>query len=277
MSYNELKTHGKQDFPLELYVVNSQHPNYKMDFHWHTNLEIIRVTRGALLLTLDDHCYSLRAGDIVFINSETIHSAIPQYCDYECLVFNLAFLKNGNIECDEFIDDLLSHNSFLIEKPVDAELAAHCHRIFNEFNSTKPGHAFKMIGLMQFLLGLLQQKELFTHKPLSPIHDSKRIRALKATLSLIHENYADEIKLDDMADVAGLSKKYFSNFFKDMTQLTPVQYLMQYRIEQASKKLLTSNLSITQIAELCGFNNVSYFIKTFKVFRGTSPTEYRKK
>ncbi len=277
MSYNELKSHGKQDFPFELYRVDNRHPDYTMNFHWHTSIEIIRVTRGALLLTLDDHSYSLRAGDIVFINSETLHSAVPKYCDYECLVFDLNFLKNGNIECDEFIDDLLSHRSFLTEKPVDAELAAHCHRIFNEFNSNKVGRTFKIIGLMQMLLGLLQQKEYHTNQPTSLIHDSKKIKALKAALGLIRENYAEEITLDDMAAVAGLSKNYFSNFFKDMTQLTPVQYLMQYRIEQATKKLLTSNLSITQIAELCGFNNVSYFIKTFKAFRGVSPAEFRKR
>ncbi len=277
MSYNELKTHGQQDFPFELYVVDSHHPNYKMDFHWHTNIEIIRITRGALLLTLDDHSYSLRAGDIVFINSETIHSAIPKYCNYECLVFDLAFLKNGNKQCNEFIDNLLSHRSFLTEKPVDAELAAHCHRIFNEFLSEQGGYVFNIVGLMQILLGLLQRKGYYTSQPTSPIHDSKKFRALKATLSLIHENYTDEITLDDMSSVAGLSKKYFRTFFKDMTQLTPIQYLMQYRIEQATKKLLTSNLSITKIAELCGFNNVSYFIKTFKAFRGISPAEYRKR
>ncbi len=277
MSYNELKTHGREDFPFEIYRVNNRHPDYTMNYHWHTDIEIIRVTRGTLHLTVDDNTYTLHSGDIVFINSEALHSAVPKYCSYECLCFNLAFLKNGNHVCDEFIDKLLSHQIFLAEQPADTEIIEHCHQIFKDFIPEKPGFVFKIVGRIQMLLGFLQEKQCYTSLPSSLMHDTKKFKALKAALELIQENYAEEITLADMASVAGLSQQYFCKFFKDMTQLTPVQYLMQYRIEQATKKLIASNLSITQIATLCGFNNVSYFIKTFKSMRGIPPAEYRKK
>ncbi len=277
MSYNELTKHGKQDFPFALYRINNHFSDEKQDFHWHTNIEIIRILRGAMLLTLDNRSLELRAGDIVFINSETLHSITVQFCDYECLTFDAAFLKNGNDACDEFIENLLQHRSFLTEHPVDSEIASLCHHIFNEFDEEKAGRPFKIIGFLQILFGLFQEKGYYTNQPTSPVHDTKKILKLKAVLGLIHENYKDEITLEDMAMVTGLSRQYFCKFFKDMTKLTPVQYLLQYRMEQAVKKLRITDFPVNQIAYLCGFNDVGYFIRVFKAAYGVSPAEYRKK
>jgi AraC-like DNA-binding protein len=60
-----------------------------------------------------------------------------------------------------------------------------------------------------------------------------------------------------------------------MTGTTPINYLLTYRIERAARKLLGSDLSVTQIAYDCGFNDLSYFIKTFKTFKKVSPKDYR--
>ena len=63
---------------------------------------------------------------------------------------------------------------------------------------------------------------------------------------------------------------------KELTGKTPVEYLNSYRVERACRKLLGSDLSITQIAYGSGFNDLSYFIKTFKKIKGSSPSIYRK-
>ena len=99
---------------------------------------------------------------------------------------------------------------------------------------------------------------------------------LKATLEYLRTHYAEEISLDDLSAVAGFSRKYFCKFFKDMTGTTPFQYLTTYRIEKAARKLLITELPVTQIAFDCGFNDLSYFIKTFKQLKGVSPNKYRK-
>ena len=99
---------------------------------------------------------------------------------------------------------------------------------------------------------------------------------MKRVLKYIRDNFASEITLDDMAREAGLSTKYFCAFFKTMTGTTPVKYLLTYRIERAARKLIGSDDSITQIAYDCGFNNLSYFIKTFKTIKKITPTSYRR-
>ena len=61
-----------------------------------------------------------------------------------------------------------------------------------------------------------------------------------------------------------------------MTSKKPMEYLNSYRVEKAAAKLLTSDASITDIAYSCGFNDLSYFIKTFKSLKGVTPARFRK-
>lgn len=277
MIYNELKQHGRDDFPFELYQVTADHPKYEMAFHWHTNLELIWVKTGELTLTLDNRALSLQKGEIAIVNSEVVHGAAPKNCVYECIVFNLAFLKTGNLACDAFLDDLLSHNAYLHEKPTDETTLALIRSLFLEISLNQVGTEFKVLGLFHSFLGEMQQKNQFTaYLPPTNGHDEKKVVKLKTVLKYIRENFAKDITLEDMSAVAGFSSKYFCKFFKDMTGTTPINYLLTYRIERAARKLLGSDLSVTQIAFDCGFNDLSYFIKTFKAFKHTSPKEYRK-
>ena len=107
------------------------------------------------------------------------------------------------------------------------------------------------------------------------IPENKNISKLKKILTYIRENYHTQITLDDMAKAAKMSPKYFCSFFKEMTRKTPIEYLILYRIECAAKKIHRSDESITDIAYSCGFNDLSYFIKTFKNIKGVTPAKFR--
>ena len=61
-----------------------------------------------------------------------------------------------------------------------------------------------------------------------------------------------------------------------MTKSTPIEYLNTYRVERAARKLLNSDTSVTDISYMCGFNDLSYFIKTFKAIKGVTPAKFRK-
>ena len=99
---------------------------------------------------------------------------------------------------------------------------------------------------------------------------------LRKALLFMRKNYASPLTLEEISEVAGMSPKYFCNFFKGMTQKTPVSYLNSYRVERAARKLLATDASVTDIAYECGFNDLSYFIKVFKDFKGISPKKFRK-
>lgn len=95
-------------------------------------------------------------------------------------------------------------------------------------------------------------------------------------ITLIENEYQNPLTLDDLSKASGMSPKYFCRFFHEMINKTPIEYLNYYRIEIACEKLLATELSITEIALNCGFNDVSYFIKTFKKHKGVTPKQYLK-
>jgi len=138
------------------------------------------------------------------------------------------------------------------------------------------GYKFRVIGALYQLLGIIIDNHMYSSASAAAIPGDKNVPKLKNVLSFIRSNYDKQITLDDMAISAGMSPKYFCYFFRDMTRKTPIEYLNMYRIEKASRKLLNSDLSVTDIAFSCGFNDLSYFIKTFKALKGITPAKFRK-
>ena len=277
MSFNELKQHGTEDFPFGIYVIDKDHPKYEMAFHWHTSVEIIRILKGRLIITLNNKSFAAKGGDVVFVNPETIHGATPYECEYECLVFPLSFFKSGNRICDRFLEDLSDRNSKLDFMPSGDELLLCVNELFETVKARENGYQFITIELVYRLIGLFVKTNQYSYetKGLTDKNDQKVLK-LKRTLAFIRENFDKEISLDEIALPSGFSTKYFCLFFKEMTGKSAIEYLNSYRVERACRKLLGSDQSITQIAYGSGFNDLSYFIKTFKKIKGCSPSDYRK-
>ena len=72
-----------------------------------------------------------------------------------------------------------------------------------------------------------------------------------------------------------MNPRYFCRVFRELAQQTPLEYVIHYRIEQAAAMLTATDMPIMDIAMECGFNNYSYFIRTFKQLRGETPKQYR--
>ena len=277
MSFNELKQHGTEDFPFGIYVIDKDHPKYEMAFHWHASVEIIRIIKGKLLITLNNISFTARDGDVVFVNPETVHGATPYECEYECLVFPLSFFKSGNRACERFLEDLSDRNCRLDFMPSHDELISCANDLFETVKTRENGYQFVTIGLVYRLIGLFVKSDQYSYetKGLTDKNDQKVLK-LKKTLAFIRENFDKEISLDEIASPSGFSTKYFCSFFKEMTGKSAIEYLNSYRVERACRKLLGSDQTITQIAYGSGFNDLSYFIKTFKRIKGCSPSDYRK-
>lgn len=98
--------------------------------------------------------------------------------------------------------------------------------------------------------------------------------AIDDSIAYIKGYYKKDIMLNDLANISRLNKKYFGKKFKVKTGLTPIQFLIQYRISQ-SCNLLRSSMSLTEIAINCGFNTMGNYLRRFKAFLGITPTQYR--
>ena len=102
--------------------------------------------------------------------------------------------------------------------------------------------------------------------------DSRRVQKVK---SFIDKNYRDEIRLPQVADIAGMSPSAFSRFFKLHTGRNLSDYVIDLRLGYASRLLVDSTQSVAEIGYSCGFNNLSNFNRIFKKRKGCSPTEFR--
>lgn len=280
MIYNELKQHGTENFPVEFYHIDKNHPKYEMAYHWHSEVEIVRIICGTLKMTLDNREHTVHSGDCIFINSETVHGALPQNCVYECLVFNPQYLSINENECKSFTDGIINHSIYINEVFYhdNIQYISILNSLFDAIKELKPGYTMTVTGRIYEFFGLIKANRAYSENLAinSTYHNEKNVIMLKKALAYMRANYDTQMSLADIASAAGISPKYLCTFFKEMTGKTPFEYLNMYRIERAARKLINSDLPITQIAFSCGFNDLSYFIKTFKHIKNVTPKNFRK-
>ena len=138
------------------------------------------------------------------------------------------------------------------------------------------GYELTVFGQFYHFFGLVFSNHYFIENPTRTRRDYKRILQLKQVLEFIEKNYANPITLQELSASVSMSPKYFCRFFSEMTHQTPVDYLNRQRIEEACLQLAATDDSITEIAYRNGFNDLSYFIRTFKKYKGMTPGKYRR-
>ncbi|MEG1311445.1 MAG: AraC family transcriptional regulator [Romboutsia sp.] len=276
--YKENKQHGTFDFPIEFYHVTPSYPRYTMTYHWHNEYEIIRILEGEFLFIINEEKIIAKKGDIIFIHDGIFHGGTPNNCIYECIVFDMKLLLKQNHACTKQIQDIIDQKKVIqLKLPNNIpDLNVCCNILFESMKSKKIGHEFVTQGSLYYLLGVILEHELYTNKKRNTKKSEERVIQFKKVLSLIEEKYSTTLSLEELSRIACMTPKYFCRFFYEMTNKTPIEYLNYYRIESACEQLITTDLPITEIALDCGFNDVSYFIKTFKKYKGTTPKKYLK-
>jgi len=99
---------------------------------------------------------------------------------------------------------------------------------------------------------------------------------VNAAIKFIRENYAQDIKVDDIAKHIGISRAYLSTLFQKIHQLSPKEYLSNFRLTRAREQLVITDLPIGTISSMCGYNDPLVFSKAFKQQNHMTPTEYRR-
>ena len=274
--YKEIKLHGSSDFPFEYYLVDKNHPHYVMPLHWHTNFEVIRVISGSLCLHLDNVEYNLSSGDVAFVACGVMHRADPSDCVYECAVFDLGILSGyGTTRIFKFVGPIVSRN---VE--VDAICASanpYVIRLFEISAREEPYYELEVAATLAAIICELYRAGGVRNITAESKKISHRRSVMAQLIGEIEQNYAQKITLADLAASAQINEKYLCRFFKEFTGFTPIDYINRFRIDKACYQLAVNKMSVTDAAYECGFNELSYFSKCFRKYKGMSPGEYRTK
>ena len=110
----------------------------------------------------------------------------------------------------------------------------------------------------------------------TPKNNRKAIDKMKIILKYVENNYANKITISEIADVIGFSESHFMRYFKETMGTSFIEYLKDYRLTMAARLLQSSEDSILNISAEVGFDNLSYFNRSFKARYGITPRQYRK-
>lgn len=278
----ELKPHGSLEFPCAGY--SSYHTDKQEDiipWHWHEEIEIIYIEEGQMKIKIPSKTFLLKKGDCIVINANILHyaSAAPE-CKLHSLVFNpvLVMGKEDFAFAKKYMRPLLSCQSFS-GYYIDGQMNETIARWFNcAFEAlARDDYGFEFIVREN-----LSRICLFLHREFEPQMDTQNISLnqdnfrVRKMLAYIHGNFADNLSLADIAKKADISERECLRCFQKTIQLSPIQYLLKYRIMRGAEMLLKNQAgSISEIAVCCGFDSQSNFAKMFKRFYNCTPREYR--
>ncbi|MGZ7444311.1 helix-turn-helix domain-containing protein [Paenibacillus sp. TH7-28] len=254
--------------------------------HWHKEIEIIYSRKGKVNIGIDEDIVQLEEGEIFFFPSGEAHYflASPESERY-VFQFNLKVFDEKILRTSE--DSLLSlfesgepHSrnwpKTLARKAT--ELLVHLYGIEQSkpagMNYLTLGYLYQLIG--EFYLHLPRRKERKVPAKRSAIQHKETLDLLNQVFEYVEDRYREVIALEDVAKFVGFSPYYFTRFFKTNTGQTFMQFLTEYRINQAKFILANEKIPMVEVAEKAGFASVKTFHHVFKETVGQSPLQYRK-
>ncbi len=275
----EMEQRGTPAFPVSYYFLNANSPRYTMIPHWHKDFEIIRVISGEFNVHLNNIPYSLHSGEILFVGCGTLHRGEPNNCIYECIVLDLNFLRRkSNDIISTFLIPIINGNSIIncVLNKNDDLIYATVNSVFSAMRSKENYFELDVCSLLLRLFSQLY-KENYIYTAKKNQNSGKQTKNIIKMLDWIEENLTEPITLEKLSEISGLNKKYICRIFKEYTSKSPISYINEMRIEFACHEMTVNSSSVTKAAYDCGFNDLSYFSKVFKAYKGISPKDYKNK
>ncbi|MGN0629967.1 MAG: AraC family transcriptional regulator [Ruminococcus sp.] len=280
-NYRENKSHTTPDFPYNTYLCSVPLDFPEVPTHWHSEAELIVIKKGCGKVEVDLKAYDACEGDMFLILPGQLHSiGQKENCsmEYENIIFELSLIGSGECDlCGSLLSPLfsgkLSHSAKIDSSIAYYSEAAACIERIDKLCSEKSyGYQLGVKGeLFSFFhLIISNHPEAAENKA----HE-RSVEKVKLILSYISENYTRKISTQEAADVCYYSCSHFMKFFKQAMGEGFTQYLNNYRLRIAAQLLISANDSILTVAEKSGFDNLSYFNRSFKKRFGVTPGQYR--
>ena len=256
--------------------------------HWHKEIEIILVTKGSVNIGYNNQIVHVHEGEIVVFGSgETHYFMASPGSNRLVFQFDLRLFKNvlskegSHNELVELFKTGENHSEkweySLKEKVIETLLKLH-----EELKNLEVGFEHAIMSHLLKLITIYYRdipKKVILDNENSFLKATKNqdvLERLNEVFIYIEHHFEEVITLEEMAEVVGFSPYYFSRFFKKNTGQTFMQFLTNFRINQAKYILSNEKIPMIEVAERSGFNSVKTFHHVFKEKVGQSPLKFQK-
>ena len=253
--------------------------------HQHPEWQLTLILEGKGQLMVGDYIGRFEPGDVFLLGPNIPHvfRSDEEYFKHNIdklslcnsLYFDFDALGKGIWEVDEFLD--LKHFVGSIKgcfavKGSTKDLLIEKIKMFEHISGLS-----KILRSLEILNAIHHSGDLVQLNRLTPIRDYSEAEGnrMRYVMQFILTQSQKNISLNDVSEVANMSKEAFCRFFKERNGKTFTEFLNELRINKACHLLQETDLSISQAAYQAGFQNLSYFNRVFKKFRGETPKEFR--
>ena len=252
---HEPVSHGTALFPIALYEITSTlWMEERIWYHWHEELEILVVTRGCARMNIAGRSHDIREQDIVIVSgSDGI------YRKYIAPVFENRL---------QFPEHIVPHSAW------QQELLTLLYSIRDLFAEKAPGFELLVKARLLEIWHALAARSIPASSP-KPGED-RAAHHIKPVLAYLQKNYRRQISLREVAEAVHMSEGHLCRLFRSVTGMTLTDYLNLYRISVSADLLIQNRYSISEVAGMTGFNNISYFNKIFRRYMHMTPTQFRR-
>ncbi len=258
------------------HTARSEGKNMK-NVHEHPYYEIYFLISGKRRYLMRDTVYDVEPRDLVLIPKNQLHRAVSAtkegYDRYVIYFSDCQAERLMDLMGKKSFEALIHQGCLHLPQQVYNEILQELKKL-QHLQDTQPPyadalstHLFQGI-MLQFLQHGIKKERL----------KGAAAEQVQLVAQYISRNYQKEITLDSAAEMAGFEKTYFSKIFRSFTGFGFQDYLLQTRVLAAGQLLKKNpNLSVNEVAEICGFSGGNYFGDVFRRYRGISPSAYRKK
>ena len=260
-------------------------PNRAGPLHWHPDFEIATAVSGVLDFQVGRQHIILEAGDSIFVNKNMLHGIKQLSGDVPDPMPNIVFsgaviAPETSVIYKKYVHPIACCDTlpFIVFK--------HKNGWHNEVNRSLKNIYCRMYEQSQCYEMAVQRElcsifeHIFSNFEDLPKSETTRIQInaqirLQKMLSYIYEYYAEAVTLEDIAESANISRSEAGRCFNTYMGCSPVDALIQYRLQTAHRLLNDMTLTLQEISHSCGFNSVNYFSRQFKQVYGYTPGQIR--
>lgn len=275
--------HGSKEYPFHFYYDNLELFDFHcIEWHWHTEFEFVYVETGTVYFGISEKQFALSEGQGVFINSKILHRYFSQG---NAIVPNFVLMPYFIAAQDSLIYQKyvlpimaspMDYQIFSQDIPWQAEVLSLMREMMAAQEKASDVELVNSY-LIQKIWHILYQNTDVEYMGKKENYSASSQARLQLMMQYIHQKFAYNISLRDIADQAKVSKSTALNLFQRYLGISPVTYLINYRLQEAAKLLASTEKKVTVISKDTGFDSVDYFCKAFKKYYKLTPTEYRKK